>query len=108
MSRRGEICADLLQDLIGGAKFTILPFQFSDPILLGAREPGPLPRIAFGLRKSGAKAVRRAAKLWRYGPIRHGVAGVIGAILPKQPHAALAEFCRMGGVKRLFVMGLIL
>src|ERR1700685_483052 len=41
----GEISTRRLQDLIGAAQLTILPFQLGDPLLILSRGTGPLPRI---------------------------------------------------------------
>lgn len=43
--RRREICAGLLQDLIGGAKLPHLAFQFLDPVPLRARQPTALSAV---------------------------------------------------------------
>ena len=55
--RRSEICAGLLQDLIGGAKLPHLAFQFLDPVLLRARQTAALTGITFGLLAPDAQAV---------------------------------------------------
>ncbi len=53
--------------------------------------------IAFSLLAPGTQAVRRAAKPGRNRTICRCIAGIIAAVLSKQPDTALAKFGWIGG-----------
>jgi ABC-type glycerol-3-phosphate transport system substrate-binding protein len=78
-----------------------MAFQWLTAILLGARQPGPLASIAFGLLTPDTQAVRRAAKLRRNRLVGSRVAGVAAAVLSEKPNAAFAKLGRIGGGESL-------
>jgi hypothetical protein len=78
-----------------------MAFQWLTAILLGARQPGPLASIAFGLLTPDTQAVRRAAKLRGNRLVGSRVAGVAAAVLSEKPNAAFAKLGRIGGGESL-------
>jgi len=63
--RLGEICRRFAQDLIGVAKFTVLPFKLLDPGSLIARHTLAPPQINFSSSNPFAKCLGCATDFGR-------------------------------------------